>query len=1151
MQKFVRTATRIWLARSLCNSVYRSVNVTGFGSFVTRSPIILRRQLSSTTGPENETADSVKTDYHFPIEGILTTPSVDRISPDVVRDSIERVFLKQIPGLCSVDSAQSFYSFVDSNLDSLLYLDTFIRLSCSTNTSGIALLTPIELTNTLFMLKDQVKKGKYLKTSCPVPDTVMLESMIESFLILLLNRKSPQVSIPIIVGGILKSHDKRMKFQKLFAAGLGNFLPEISMLPKQFTLSNLQSFDPILDGISWLDQEFSHYFHNFHREFDEIYFKTLIPVMRYRHLLSAFRNLSSENVIPSDLISLIDDPIAIEVQSVLQEVSGKISIFDQLIFQTHRNMFNLLFCATGLGTFEKIFAVIARELQSKDLLAAEKELLIRFLQDFLPLLCSGALSSTQLGNVKYTCVIARFQENVLVPYKCGNNVFENYEISLLILLDLAEYAYLLRAVSSNLKKPFERSSLMEIEKAVITYSEDKGFLVQQDAERLINASKVYAAYSLRSFTFWDQILLNKCLTAVMEQQEQRHQHISELTPEIQDLLNEVKEANSDIAEKWINLEPYSGVLANIQDYDLKISYTSITPRVLLRLVKDKIDQQKSDESATFDQLKALCVFLEENIENSGLNMANLDGIASNERIREAKGFESQNDCPSYVQIPEFLKIHEFHEEMVALKEKVLLKNFKDATSNEIIKCLKDEVEAMTHGLSSHLASRVSKKDIHRYAQLANRLTQLFMINGGDTEILDTVISSEQIFMAFENKLLQKKKVNEALVTSSVYLQLPDNCPLHTFVDELINLRSQLGGCFSEYTSKEVLDFTEHYLSGLENLPSYGAYHRLHQNLVRLLNYNNGYTSILDALIVSDSALRKLEESLSKKRSRNETKNYTVASYQDELAQRRVLNSTSAQNNIPPIESSNKVECNGFETNSLRPQENTTKAPLVKTDLEQFLRKAKKEKVSEMEERFRERQAYVWSASTLRNLGTLESKQFFSQAPENKFPMFPGTDNNLEYLVLTSNGHVIYSKTNPLGATHISEDMLCILERLSESDIVNFSAHLRKLQRKGWNLIGSKGQNQMLVFSRSPKTYKSTILKTAKLLLSTAGFVCITLLGVDYFVGEKDSKAVHENEQCDVQQDAVNEPEAQARLASGENVSESHYRTNFWRGLFWK
>lgn len=1143
------------LARYLRNSYFPSIIVTRLGPYLTRSPTLHRRGINSTTRSKNGAAYSLEKDVLSPIEAILKTPSVDRIATEVVRDSIEKVFSKQIPGLSQVDSAGPYYLFVESNLDSLLYLDAFVRLSCSNNTSGIALLTPVELTNTLFMLKDQVKKGKFLKMSQLAPQPDNLEKMIESFLILLLNRKSGHVSVPVIVGGILKSQDKMEKYQKLFSAGLGNFLAEISMLPKQFTLSNLQSFEPILDGISWLDQEFSQYFQNFHQDFDEIYFKTLIPVSRYRHLLCALRNLDADHVKPSDLLCLIDDPIAVEVQAVLQEISGNVIKNDQLIFQTHRNKFNLLFCATGLGTFEKIFALIYQNLQSNHLKESERKQFEHFLQDFLPLLGSGALSSNQLGNVKYTCVIARFQDNVLVPYKIGGDVFENYEFSLLILLDLADYAYLLRAIFPKINKTFENCSVVDIEKSLLSYSEDKGSLVKQDVEKLIKASKVYAAYSLRSFQYWDKIVLDKRLVALMEQQELRHQHISELTPEIRDLLKALQETNNDIVDEKIDLEPYASVLAEIQDCDLKISYSAFSPRVLQRLIKNKIDQLKSEQGDRFiiDQCEALSKIMDDNMEQSSIDVGKLDGIANNERIRVAKRDEFKQGSPTYVQVPEFLKIHDFTEELIVFRDKVLLKKYKESSSEEIITCLKDEVEALARGLPSSLTSHVSRESTYRYAQLANRLAQLFMINGNDSEILDAIISSDRIFAAFENKLELNER-RELEKATPIYLQLPDDCPLDSFVDELINLKAQLGGSFADFKSSEVLELIEKHLLGPEVLSSYGAYYKLHQNLVKLFRYNNGHTSILDALIVSDSALRKLDESLSKKRSQSASRNYTVASYQDELAKKRSSES-SAKTTVIPTASHKE---NGKETD---PSVLTAKQDLervqflAKNDLEQFLRKAKQEKVSEMEERFREREAYVWSASTLRDNGTLESKQFFSQSSKNKFPMFPGSDNNLEYLVLTSKGHVIFSKTNPLGATHIPEDMLSILERLSESDIVNYSTHLRKLQRKGWNLIGSKGQNQMLVLSRSPRSYKATIMKTAKLLLSTAGFVFITLLGVDYFVGEKDASVVDEcqtNEELeasrDVSKDIDNVPEVEG-LAVNENP-ENEDRAS-WGRLLWK
>ena len=1016
------------LARPTCAHFYSVVQTFH------RSPAVPQMKYYATTTRSKlgkEDANALKP----PLPEILASIHVQKFPTDVVQESIEKVMANRIPGLDKIESPQAYFLFVRADLNSLQYLDAFVRHSCKA--PGIALLTAVELTNTLFLLKNLSKRDRVPKVGLSTLLREELKIMSESFLILLLNNRSAQVSVPAIVGGLVNSSGSIAVFQKVFEAGLGNFLPEISMLPKQFNLSEMDSLEPIVNAISWLDQESLH--SSLQQTYDEMILKTLITVMRFRHFLSALRDLNG--IKPANLESIVNDPAASQIQSTLQETSGRLSHCDQLIFDKHRNLFNLFYCSTGLGCFESMLSVVLRSIYSDRYSDSEKATLTAFLQEFVPLIYNGTLTSNSLATVRYSSVIARFKDRVLVPHIVGDNIIDNYEFSLLVLVDMAHYAYIIRSSPSILSKSFAESSLPEIEESILEYAKEKGSLVKQDCESLITALKFFSSYALRSFTFLDKILKDSRLVEVMEKHQQKHQRPYEIDWKPRHISQELsREVNMPGCR--VNLKEYSGMLLEFQDSDLKINFSLLSPRNVLRLLKEK---NKFHSGGKVDDLIQV---LQPDGE-TGFDTAKLDELTKYERFRTANRNKQQQPVQEYVQVPEFLKIHDFAEELAFLRDKVIKKDFQGISSNKIIDHLKSYLDYLD----------VANARAVRLTKLANRLTQLFAINGNDTEVLDAVIRSHQVFHAFEAKL---QKDQTKLLDSNSYIELPENCPMDTFAQKKIAQIEK--NTMATYQSK----------------------------ISKQKNYPVGTKTLVSEVSAVESAQ---------------------------------TNDEAAQNDA------NQVK------------------PLVKPHLEKFLRKAKQEKVSEMEERFREREAYMWSTGISFNHRKLDTKHFFSPYSKKLFPMFPGKDRSSEYLVLTSQGHTLYAKTNPLGAMHIPEDMLSIVERLSEAEIVKYLAHLGKLQRNGWMLIGSKGPNTMLVLCRPVRSYKWSIFRTAQLFFASAGVVLVTLLGVDYFVEvpapleeEKRAKSRPNNNW----RTRVSEEPGSGPVARGEEL-----KRNAWTLLLWK
>lgn len=1084
---------------------------------------------------------------------LINAPDVKPYSAEVVQDAILSVFSKQIPEV-NIESFKLYYIFVKTNFESLLYLNDFICNSSPRESSELALLTSVELTNTLFLFKDLLKKNKLPNLGNALPPVGLMELMVEEFLILLLNRRAAHALIPHAVGSILKSKLVIDDYNHLFAAGVGKFIPEVSSLQKQFNFSKLESFEPVSEGISWLTREFTEYSKSQEKPHDPAFYDTLIPVMRYSHLLASLRSLNTNFVKPQSVVCLASDPRTPDIQAALLEYSGEASQCDNVIFGNQRNFLNTLFCTTGLGNFDKILSyLLQRQKSDASFTNAEQSKIKEFLDTILPLVANGVIKSGQLSNIKYGCLVARFNDNVLKPFKVSENIFDNYEFSLLVLLDLADYAYILRPVRKLLSKPFEQSSFAEIEDALNTFTSDCKPIIQRDAENFKSALKVYAAYSLRNFLYFDRIIADECLMNAIEKQEDKHLHITEMSPNIIEVtvLSLNKSFNSDSSV----LNKFADVLCALRT-DIGIDFSEFSLKTISRLIGVKLDALKNDLDERYSdqyltRLQDLSEALAISSAEGGFNSSEL------ELISQQASVSLDGKRPCYVQVPDDLRIHEFVEELVILRDDVLHGNFETFTADEVISGLRERLE-----VQPDLSLDANKNLVIRLGVLANKLCRLFMINGNNTEVLDAIIRSHNVFGAFEARIQEKRSImeevtssKENLATDAEYYQIPDTFHIHTFVGELMLVHEYLKRPFSQCTADEVLDAVRVLSMQNPTANSATALQALYWNLVALFRHNNDHTSVLDATIKSQSVFTQFEKSLKRENQRASTEKYhTVASYQKELAAKRVevYNSSPRAKQIVSKDDAGIVAEAAIadtEAADFSSEDNTSEVSTqtaLKNDLEHILRKANKERKTEEKERFREREAYIWSTSMLKSLGTLETKQFFTLAEKNKFPMFPGVDNDAEYLVLAPKGRTILSKSNPLGATHIPEDMLSILERLSESEIVKYSPSLAKLQKKGWSLIGSGNNNLILVFSRAPKSYRFSFVKIAKLLLSTAGFVFITLFGLNYILHDPNEQ--HANGMNQSAGASVDNNEVLSLIDHSDN--EPSQRSN-WHSFLWK
>lgn len=1107
----------------------------------------------------------------FPLAGILNSPEIKTYRPELVQTAIVKVFCKQTPEL-KTKSANTYFQFVGTHYEALNFFNNFVKSCGPSKTCGIARLTPVELTKTLFLFRNLLKMDKLPDLNGKIVGMDKTVSMVDAFLVLLMSLKSDQCSLTMIIGGLIESKAIMNHYQKILETGLGKFLPELSNLSNQFDFASLDSFDRILEGIERLKQDFRTYL-KAASDYNEEFFTTLIPVARYVHLLASLQNFGTGLVKPEALLAVVNSSLAVELQNTLLEISGELAKCDQLVFDTCRNFLNLVYCATGLNNIERIFSTLLNKKQLLEYSEPEKELVKNFCNAFVPLVANGTITSNHLDDVRYTCLIARFKDNVLVPYRVGSNIFDNYEFSLLVLVDLADYIYILRSVSSSLGKPFADSSNAEVRNAITTFGDGKGLLVIQDCKNLLAALTFYSEYSVRNFFYLDQIVQEKKLAVAIEKQKVDRQQITQLKPDIREVIFDAQQNTSDLS--IVDFERFIKVLPELQD--LNIDYSQISTQNFLRLLKEKAKQMKKASknsgsiSPNLKKLEELSRVLEFSLDKDTLNLNQLDLLVERHLKEKPVKKPGENLPQEYVQIPDDLNIHEFAEELIILKEKVLGTHFKNKTSHQIIEQIRKELEQFS---TSELYCSISKDDEQRYVILADKLCRLFMINGNHTQILDSIINSDQVFDSFERKVKKdaekltvpgesanqldevvtvvenrNESGNESEI-SQKYLQISDTCQMNSFYKELIEIRERLGSHFAHTSSSKILRTVERILNEPLSQEKYISFKNLQLKLVAMLKFNNKHMSVLDAAITSSAESSQFESSGRTQR-KDSTTAYTVSSYQNELSKQKNNAFKEKESQTPAIvfeTSTSEISTN--EASSQAPAKNSKKQDPSEIDdkqgLEEFLRDANKAKRREIEEKFRERAAYVWSASMMGNSSTLETKQFFTPAPKSSFFIFPGTNDKVGYLLLTSGGNTITSKTNPLGPSHVPQDMLSILERFPESDIAMYLPFLCTLKKNGWSLIGSAGHNQMLVFSRPFKFNNPSIIKMVNLGLATVGFVFVVLLGMNYAFVDLQEPSAQKQVAAQMEKSI-----AIQQASNNEDAIPEERKRTYWARFLWK
>ncbi|CAN3367973.1 hypothetical protein DICA4_F10770 [Diutina catenulata] len=196
-------------------------------------------------------------------------------------------------------------------------------------------------------------------------------------------------------------------------------------------------------------------------------------------------------------------------------------------------------------------------------------------------------------------------------------------------------------------------------------------------------------------------------------------------------------------------------------------------------------------------------------------------------------------APEYVQIPDKLFLHEEVAGLQALRHQ-MAQPFVEATPEQVLSATTRMGEAGTVDLA----------DCNR---LYAKLNKLFAINGGNTEVLDAVLSSHSAFEQFEKRLAPAE-----------YTQIPDKMFLHDEIFALQVVHEYLSSAFAEATPQQVLEALAKVGASAEGELDLADANRLYAKLTTLFAINGGNTECLDAVLRSHTVFKEFERKLAQK-----------------------------------------------------------------------------------------------------------------------------------------------------------------------------------------------------------------------------------------------------------------------------------------------
>ncbi|KAK6205545.1 uncharacterized protein RJT21DRAFT_16633 [Scheffersomyces amazonensis] len=396
---------------------------------------------------------------------------------------------------------------------------------------------------------------------------------------------------------------------------------------------------------------------------------------------------------------------------------------------------------------------------------------------------------------------------------------------------------------SYFKNGFKQASVKQILATIDEYEEQ---LESDDDYKVVKADRM-------RFYLYSYLVKNKG-------------SVEELDLVIQDFIKEWKtlvvEADQEEAKIFglnepIGLMEYYKDLTSIGIYFGKSSNVEILDAVRSQ-IKLPEDDKEPDTNAGFKypensyRLKSLYKLLEKlfsiNINSSKKLQNFLDYNGSFYLYHDVK--QCLRFTSPYIQIPEQLRLHEYYKELNAFRSLLRNENYKDSDPEEIMGLLDYKIDQTFYD-KVQINSPINKENVCDYIRLQKKLDQLFVINNGNTAVLDTLIHSQ---LAFEE--LEHTKQNPPSIP---YKQVPDDFLLEEYIIELIQLKEELKiDNFKQVSPQIILSKLLELSNGDGSSSKKIVWSKLYRNLTVLFQINGNHTFILDNVLINGEEFIKFE-----------------------------------------------------------------------------------------------------------------------------------------------------------------------------------------------------------------------------------------------------------------------------------------------------
>lgn len=727
----------------------------------------------------------------------------------------------------------------------------FIVQSYDKKITSFGQLTSIELLNCLYIFKDLYSRGK-------VPNVnkynyISYNYMFENFLKFLKGYSN----FPEILNDLLLINNVGID---MLMKGLGSYVDELKSLTREFDFNQLESIDEISNTIDVIVEDFDSFLNNKgNLNYNEEFFKLFIQINKYRSLQAVLKNQSG--LLPRNLLSLINSPNFLKINQYLKGSTSPPNL-DLIKFLLNEGLDEL----TYVELITKIYNL------KSDNPKVQQQINSCF-NNLIDLCCKGDISYWDKFN----------DGSKITKFIISNNKLENFEFSMIYKYNLFNYVDEIKLLQEKLGS-FSSHSNQDVLNQLNSLKVSNDLL-----DKNFNALKAclvnyFEVVSWENSSL-DNLVANKnwmdwCKENVADRQRGKKLTLIDYSnfsnypyksinvkTELAGILpslarfstdNDLDLSNMSIGYLLVLLNNNSDIYKLYLDYgDCYISNLQSLiedfKKVQFQLLNYNLDDLKDQLGRNFYELSVSEVeelndkFAEFGIQNP-LILDNLVELYKSVPVTEA----------SYSQIPDELELHLFAKELEIFKQDELEKSYTSSSVEEITSLLNKRIKEILSNLNSKPESRLNFVNVFEFIKLSRKLNKLFSINGGYTNILDTLINSQKAFEKFESS---KQKS---------YTQLPDKLFLHLFTKELEVLRQVLGKPFANSSVEEVMrvlnsNIQESTSDSLKiNDNNVHNFVKLSNRLSELFSINGGYTDVLDVLIYSQSVFDDFEQKLRSK-----------------------------------------------------------------------------------------------------------------------------------------------------------------------------------------------------------------------------------------------------------------------------------------------